>query len=870
MRTLFLLRGAPGAGKSTWINNNNLGAYTLSTDNIRLMCESPATGIDGEKSISQKNDGFVWELLFKLLEKRMENGELVIIDATHYKAPLINQYNDLVDKYRYRVYVVDFSQISVEDLHKRNAARGFRKVPEETINKMVIALADRSEIKSAYKLISPDEALEIINKPLEPVEVTQDKVVVFGDIHGCYEPLKEYFDKNPFNENTCYIFCGDYIDRGIQNKEVLTFLLSIYKNKNVVLLEGNHEKWLRIYASKEYDINDYLANKKTKYKDMYITKIIGEYSFRLYKLKKDIKTIENEIEYINILDRKEKENGNNSGEIYFEFEKVKVEEALIAKNAEKKNLEDKIRIINDEISKLKSAEGDTKELIGKTYDTYYSLFNENISFDIRKALCTEYDLSINKSENEIRSKEFMDFTYNEIKDIDKSELRQLCRKFAQLSYFRFNNKLYLVTHAGVPIMPNITMASNEIIKGVGKYEDSRNVDKSFVEQCKNNGVNVVSIHGHRNIFDDDAKMNDGMTYNLEGHIEHGGTLRILTIDNDGEKITQIKNNVFSDRFAAEEKIAVEVNGVDLLKKMIKSPLISVKSLKNDVISLNFTREAFYDRKWNDLTCKARGLFVNKKNGDVVARSFTKFFNYGEVEETKDENLQLIFKYPVVAYKKENGFLGIVSKYNGEVNIFTKSSDEGDFVDWFKVILCRKFNKNSEDELKVYLKDKLKDGYSYIFECIDPINDPHIIYYEKENVYLLEVMENDLIEKHLPYGELCNIGKELGLQVKEKAYTFNSWEEFYKFKTDFNDAGFDFREEGYVIEDANGFRIKLKSKFYLFWKQMRTAKEMIQKGTATKKIYINKEEIETIKFMEKIDREKLKLMSIIDVEKMMGY
>ena len=27
MRTLFLLRGAPGAGKSTWIANNNLGAY---------------------------------------------------------------------------------------------------------------------------------------------------------------------------------------------------------------------------------------------------------------------------------------------------------------------------------------------------------------------------------------------------------------------------------------------------------------------------------------------------------------------------------------------------------------------------------------------------------------------------------------------------------------------------------------------------------------------------------------------------------------------------------------------------------------------------------------------------------------------------
>ena len=439
MRTLFLLRGAPGAGKSTWINENNLGAYTLSTDTIRLMCESPATNIDGEKSISQKNDGFVWELLFKLLEKRMENGEFVIIDATHYKAPLINKYNDLVEKYRYRVYVVDFSQISVEELHKRNETRGFRKVPEETINKMVVSLADRSEIKSAYKLISPDEALAIINKPLEPVEVDKEKVVVFGDIHGCYEPLKEYFDKNPFDEKTCYIFCGDYTDRGIQNKEVLEFLFSIYKNKNVILLEGNHEKWLRIYASKDYDISNYTGDKKIKYKDIYITKVIGEYSFRAYKLKKDIKSIEFQIEHIQSLDKKEKENGNNTGEIYFEFEKVKTEEILKAKAQEKKDLEDKLELINSEIAKLKKAEGDAANVIDNACGKFFEIFNEKLNFDIRKALSTEYDLSINKSENEIRSKEFMDFTYDEIKDLDKSELRQLCRKFAQLSYFRFNN-----------------------------------------------------------------------------------------------------------------------------------------------------------------------------------------------------------------------------------------------------------------------------------------------------------------------------------------------------------------------------------------------------------------------------------------------
>lgn len=35
MRTLVLLRGIPASGKSTWIKENKLEAYTLSSDHIR-------------------------------------------------------------------------------------------------------------------------------------------------------------------------------------------------------------------------------------------------------------------------------------------------------------------------------------------------------------------------------------------------------------------------------------------------------------------------------------------------------------------------------------------------------------------------------------------------------------------------------------------------------------------------------------------------------------------------------------------------------------------------------------------------------------------------------------------------------------------
>ena len=134
MRNLFILRGVPGSGKSTWVKENELDSYTISADTLRLMYQSPVTNIDGTRTISQNHDNEVWKMVLNLMERRMQNGELIIVDATHYKSVLINKYKDLIAKYRYRVYVVDFSDVSEEELKKRNKERGFRAVPEEVID----------------------------------------------------------------------------------------------------------------------------------------------------------------------------------------------------------------------------------------------------------------------------------------------------------------------------------------------------------------------------------------------------------------------------------------------------------------------------------------------------------------------------------------------------------------------------------------------------------------------------------------------------------------------------------------------------------------------------------------------------------------
>jgi len=56
MRKLVILRGAMGSGKSTFIKEHNLENFTLSSDQIRLMFNSPQMNINYREEIPQFNN----------------------------------------------------------------------------------------------------------------------------------------------------------------------------------------------------------------------------------------------------------------------------------------------------------------------------------------------------------------------------------------------------------------------------------------------------------------------------------------------------------------------------------------------------------------------------------------------------------------------------------------------------------------------------------------------------------------------------------------------------------------------------------------------------------------------------------------------
>ena len=250
MRTLLILRGAPGCGKSTWVEKNGLLPYTLCPDTLRIMCSSRELQADGRFAVARNNntEKQTWKILFDLLEYRLSRGELTVIDATASKTKDIQQYKDLAEQYRYRTYVVDFTDIPLETCLKQNKQRHPDKwVPEDSIRNIYARFANQP-VPSRVEVIKPDELDKILEKPIDLS--SYKKVVFIGDIHGCYDTLIQYPDfKEGLKEDTAYIFTGDYVDRGNQNAETMHFLYSIMDKPNVCFLEGNHERWIRDYGN---------------------------------------------------------------------------------------------------------------------------------------------------------------------------------------------------------------------------------------------------------------------------------------------------------------------------------------------------------------------------------------------------------------------------------------------------------------------------------------------------------------------------------------------------------------------------------------------------------------------------------------------
>ncbi|MEO6667984.1 MAG: metallophosphoesterase [Ferruginibacter sp.] len=75
----------------------------------------------------------------------------------------------------------------------------------------------------------------------------KERKLVLGDIHGHLDKLAAVFELSSFDmDNDLLIQVGDICDRGPSSYEVVELLK---KCKKLVLIEGNHDQWLKSYMN---------------------------------------------------------------------------------------------------------------------------------------------------------------------------------------------------------------------------------------------------------------------------------------------------------------------------------------------------------------------------------------------------------------------------------------------------------------------------------------------------------------------------------------------------------------------------------------------------------------------------------------------
>lgn len=268
MRTLLILNGRNKENRKSIIDKYGLSNYIISLKQIKSLLGSPVLGLNGhfQPFYQKDNEKYCYDLFISILQKRMYRGELLVIETDSQFKSLLSELRNLSIEHRYHVFSLQCHSIKNDNIvSSENEQSDFYNMP-----KWIKNISDFNEIDNYW---------------IDNLTDKYKEIKVFGDLQGCYSVLQKALP-NGIEPDTKYVFIGDFLDRGVENKKVFDFITSIQYLPNVTLIEGNHET----------HINNF-ANNKTIHNSGFITDTLPE----LLNLDKDL--IKKEIKSMGILDK---------------------------------------------------------------------------------------------------------------------------------------------------------------------------------------------------------------------------------------------------------------------------------------------------------------------------------------------------------------------------------------------------------------------------------------------------------------------------------------------------------------------------------------------------------------------------------------
>ena len=212
--------------------------------------------------------------------------------------------------------------------------------------------------------------------------------------------------------------------------------------------------------------------------------------------------------------------------------------------------------------------------------------------------------------------------------------------------------------------------------------------------------------------------------------------------------------------------------------------------RGDLLLFDYTTGAHIANEWDFFERVCRGLIINQKTGEIVARPFEKFF-YWLADGRK------VSGHIVSITEKMDGSLGILFRHKGKYHITTKGSFFSPQARWATKFLNDYFDLTG-----------LGDEWTLLFEIIYPDNRIIVNYDGREDIVLLAA-RNRFTGDYMPFfPDMYNLAQDYGFSLPN-VYTYNQVEDLIA------ETGGDYDNfEGWVVEFSDGQRVKFKTDRYV--------------------------------------------------------
>ncbi|MER7463609.1 T4 RnlA family RNA ligase [Streptomyces sp. NPDC097981] len=215
----------------------------------------------------------------------------------------------------------------------------------------------------------------------------------------------------------------------------------------------------------------------------------------------------------------------------------------------------------------------------------------------------------------------------------------------------------------------------------------------------------------------------------------------------------------------------------------------------------YTRTAQYERVWNRVTMRCRGLVVDDTTGAIVALPLPKFFNVGE-HESGQPYAPALPDEPFEVYDKVDGSLAVVFHYAGSWRVASKGSFISTQATW------------GQRHLDGRDTSALVPGVTYLAEILYPQNRIVVDYGDRRDLVLLAAFGLDGTEVPLAEASVHwkGIGSVVTVWPAMPLAELLALAESNTMPGGENATGTD--AEGFVLRFASGVRAKAKLSEYV--------------------------------------------------------